>query len=76
MELSERPDSEVLVKVHAAGVCHSDWHIVSGATQHTLPVALGHEGAGVVADLSLDQVNDAYADMLSGTVARGVIVFD
>ena len=25
---------------------------------------------------SLDQVKDAYADMLSGTVARGVIVFD
>jgi NDMA-dependent alcohol dehydrogenase len=42
---------EVLVKVHAAGVCHSDWHIVSGATQHPLPVVLGHEGAGVVQEV-------------------------
>jgi NDMA-dependent alcohol dehydrogenase len=42
---------EVLVKVAAAGVCHSDWHIVSGATQHPLPVVLGHEGAGVVQEI-------------------------
>lgn len=48
VDLEEPRAGEVLVKVHAAGVCHSDWHIVSGATQHPLPVALGHEGAGVV----------------------------
>jgi S-(hydroxymethyl)glutathione dehydrogenase / alcohol dehydrogenase len=42
---------EVLVKVAAAGVCHSDWHIVSGATQHPLPVVLGHEGAGIVQEV-------------------------
>lgn len=39
---------EVLVKVAAAGVCHSDWHLVTGATKHVLPVVPGHEGAGVV----------------------------
>ena len=48
LDLEAPRAGEVLVKVHAAGVCHSDWHIVSGATQHPLPVALGHEGAGVV----------------------------
>jgi Zn-dependent alcohol dehydrogenase len=48
VELAEPRPGEVLIKVAAAGVCHSDWHIVSGATQHPLPVALGHEGAGVV----------------------------
>ncbi|MEW5961378.1 MAG: Zn-dependent alcohol dehydrogenase [Chloroflexota bacterium] len=44
---SPRP-GEVLVKVIAAGVCHSDWHLVTGDTQHPLPVVPGHEGAGVV----------------------------
>lgn len=39
---------EVLVRVSAAGVCHSDWHIISGGTQYPLPVVLGHEGSGVV----------------------------
>lgn len=41
---------EVLVHIAAAGVCHSDWHLVSGATKHPLPCALGHEGAGVVVE--------------------------
>ncbi|HAJ34670.1 MAG TPA: alcohol dehydrogenase, partial [Chloroflexi bacterium] len=39
---------EVCVRIRAAGVCHSDWHLVSGATRHPLPAALGHEGAGEV----------------------------
>lgn len=39
---------EVLVEIAAAGVCHSDWHLRSGATKHPLPVVPGHEGAGVV----------------------------
>lgn len=39
---------EVLVKLVASGVCHSDWHLVTGATAHPLPVVAGHEGAGVV----------------------------
>jgi S-(hydroxymethyl)glutathione dehydrogenase/alcohol dehydrogenase len=29
-------------------VCHSDYHLVSGATKHPMPVVPGHEGAGVV----------------------------
>lgn len=38
---------EVLVKMAAAGVCHSDYHLVTGDTKHALPVVAGHEGAGV-----------------------------
>lgn len=48
LELAPPQAGEVLVKVAAAGVCHSDWHVASGATTHPLPVVLGHEGAGVV----------------------------
>ena len=39
---------EVRVKVAAAGVCHSDWHVVEGNTQYPMPIVCGHEGAGVV----------------------------
>lgn len=48
LALAEPRAGEVLVRIRAAGVCHSDWHLVSGATQHPLPAALGHEGAGEV----------------------------
>lgn len=48
LELEEPRAGEVLISVQAAGVCHSDWHLVTGATKHPLPVVLGHEGAGVV----------------------------
>ncbi|HUF37995.1 MAG TPA: Zn-dependent alcohol dehydrogenase [Anaerolineales bacterium] len=45
----ERPRAgEVLVEMGAAGVCHSDWHLMTGATRHPVPVVPGHEGAGVV----------------------------
>jgi S-(hydroxymethyl)glutathione dehydrogenase/alcohol dehydrogenase len=42
---------EVLVKLAASGVCHSDWHVVSGGTPHPLPVILGHEGAGMAVEV-------------------------
>ena len=48
LELAPPQFGEVLVKVKAVGVCHSDWHMVSGATSHPMPVVPGHEGAGVV----------------------------
>jgi S-(hydroxymethyl)glutathione dehydrogenase/alcohol dehydrogenase len=39
---------EVLVRVAAAGVCHSDLAIARGGQKAALPAVLGHEGAGVV----------------------------
>lgn len=42
---------EVLVQVKAAGVCHSDWHLATGDTQHPLPLVAGHEGSGVVVEV-------------------------
>jgi Zn-dependent alcohol dehydrogenase len=39
---------EVLVRVEAAGCCHSDYHYMAGDLTCPLPVVLGHEGAGVV----------------------------
>jgi S-(hydroxymethyl)glutathione dehydrogenase/alcohol dehydrogenase len=39
---------EVLVRMTAAGVCHSDLHVVNGDWPFDHRVALGHEGAGIV----------------------------
>ena len=48
LELLPPSTGEVLVQMKAVGVCHSDWHVVTGDSKHVLPVVLGHEGAGVV----------------------------
>ena len=42
---------EVLVRMAAGGVCHSDLHAMTGHLVAALPAILGHEGAGVVADV-------------------------
>ncbi len=39
---------EVAVRMGAAGVCHSDYHVMNGDLPAPLPAILGHEGAGVV----------------------------
>ena len=48
LELDEPKGGEVLVKTGAAGICRSDYHFMKGEARTTLPVVLGHEGAGVV----------------------------
>src|SRR5260370_31987851 len=43
---------EVLVQIHASGVCHTDEFTRSGADPEGLfPVIFGHEGAGIVVDV-------------------------
>ena len=42
---------EVLVRMAAGGVCHSDLHVMTGHLVASLPAILGHEGSGVVADV-------------------------
>ena len=48
LELDEPQAGEVRVRLAASGVCHSDWHLVTGDTKHPMPCVAGHEGAGVV----------------------------
>ena len=49
VELEPPREREVLVRVAAAGVCHSDVHLADGALgPGRWPMVLGHEGAGVV----------------------------
>ncbi len=44
---------EVLVRMEAAGVCHSDLHVRDGTIPEPLPIVLGHEGTGVVVEVGL-----------------------
>jgi Zn-dependent alcohol dehydrogenase len=48
VELDDPGDEEVLVRLVATGVCHSDIHVIKGDMAVPLPVVLGHEGAGIV----------------------------
>jgi S-(hydroxymethyl)glutathione dehydrogenase / alcohol dehydrogenase len=48
LTLAEPRAGEVRVRLVASGVCHSDWHLVTGDTKHPLPAVAGHEGAGVI----------------------------
>lgn len=48
LELDDPRDDEVLVRVVATGVCHTDLSIRDQYLPLRLPIVLGHEGAGVV----------------------------
>jgi Zn-dependent alcohol dehydrogenase len=51
LDLDPPRRGEVRIKVAATGVCHSDWHLATGATAHPLPMVVGHEGAGIVEEI-------------------------
>ena len=48
LELCDPGPGEVAVRLAAAGVCHSDFHVYSGDLPLPTPMVLGHEGAGTV----------------------------
>jgi S-(hydroxymethyl)glutathione dehydrogenase/alcohol dehydrogenase len=48
VELDDPHAGEVLVRIAASGLCHSDGHLQSGGLPSALPIIGGHEGAGVV----------------------------
>lgn len=39
---------EVLIKIHAAGLCHSDLSVIDGSRPRILPMVIGHEASGEV----------------------------
>src|ERR687888_441969 len=59
---------ELLVRIAAAGVCHSDLSVVDGSRPRPLPMALGHEAAGIV-----EEVGAGVHDVAVGD--RVVLVF-
>src|SRR5688500_8945395 len=51
LELDGPGPGEVLVKVKAAGLCHSDLSVINGNRPRPMPMALGHEAAGIVEEV-------------------------
>jgi Zn-dependent alcohol dehydrogenase len=51
LELAEPGPGELLVRMGAAGLCHSDLSVIDGSRTRALPLALGHEAAGEVVAL-------------------------
>ena len=50
-DLAPPGPGEVLVRVRAAGLCHSDLSVIDGNRPRPLPMVLGHEMAGVVEEV-------------------------
>jgi alcohol dehydrogenase len=61
LDLAPPGDFELLVRIEAAGLCHSDLSVVDGSRVRPVPMLLGHEAAGVV-----EQAGSAVPDMPVG----------
>lgn len=48
IEMAPLEPTDVLVKLRASGLCHTDLEVIQGSLVYPLPIVLGHEGAGVV----------------------------
>ncbi|MCW2730996.1 MAG: Zn-dependent alcohol dehydrogenase, class [Mycobacterium sp.] len=48
LDLAPPGDTELLVRIEAAGLCHSDLSVVNGSRVRPVPMLLGHEAAGIV----------------------------
>lgn len=69
VELRGPGSGEVLVRVVAAGLCHSDLSVIEGARPRPLPMVLGHEAAGVV-----EEVGVGVTDLKAGDLVVCVFV--
>lgn len=52
---------DVLVQIMATGLCHTDLEVIDGSLAYPMPIALGHEGAGIV-----EAVGEDVTDVTSG----------
>jgi alcohol dehydrogenase len=51
LDLDAPREGELLVRVRAAGLCHSDLSVIDGSRPRPVPMVLGHEAAGEVVEL-------------------------
>ncbi len=62
VELDPPGPGEVLIRIRAAGLCHSDLSVMDGTRPRPLPMVLGHEAAGVVEELGAGVTDLAVGD--------------
>lgn len=51
LDLDPPGPGEILVRIKAAGLCHSDLSVINGDRPRPMPMALGHEAAGIIEEL-------------------------
>lgn len=61
IELDPPGAGEILVRIEAAGLCHSDLSVVDGNRKRPVPMLLGHEAAGIV-----EQLGEGVSDLHVG----------
>jgi len=62
VDLDPPGPGEVLVRIRAAGLCHSDLSVIDGNRPRPMPMVLGHEAAGVVEETGPDVTSLARGD--------------
>lgn len=62
LELAPPGPGELLVRVRAAGLCHSDLSVIDGSRPRVMPMVMGHEAAGEVVGLGSDVEGFAAGD--------------
>jgi len=58
----EPAPTDVVVRVRAAGLCHTDLEVIDGSLRYPLPMILGHEAAGVVERVGAEAGNIRVGD--------------
>jgi S-(hydroxymethyl)glutathione dehydrogenase/alcohol dehydrogenase len=54
--------NDVLVRVKAAGLCHTDLEVITGSLRYPTPIVLGHEAAGVIEEIGPEAQGVAVGD--------------
>ncbi len=65
VELDEPGPGEMLVKIGAAGLCHSDLSVIDGSRPRVMPMVLGHEAAGTVVSVGPEVERFAAGDRIA-----------
>ena len=53
LEMQPLQAGDVLVRIRASGLCHTDLEVMQGSLAYPMPIVLGHEGAGVVQEVGV-----------------------
>jgi len=54
--------NDVLVRIKAAGLCHTDLEVITGSLRYPMPIVLGHEAAGVIEEVGPEARGTAVGD--------------
>lgn len=65
LDLRDPGPGEVLIKLKAAGLCHSDLSVITGVRPRPTPMALGHEASGEVVGLGVGVLDLKVGDLVA-----------